>query len=182
MMDHALIGKFIGLWPMRKVLHGWIVAKWKPKGHITLQLGPKGFFTAIFHCLEDRNRVLDGGPYFFNATGLYLRGWIELFNLDKEDLSWAPVWLRLYSLPLEYWDKDSLQDIGNGLGEFIKVVEETKLKRYTSYAWIYLYMHLSKALPDVVSLYHDDYEWLQTIDYEHVPFRCRKCHALGHLF
>lgn len=43
-------------------------------------------------------------------------------------------------------------------------------------------MHLSKALPDAVSLYHDDYEWLQIIDYEHVPFHCRKCHAQGHLF
>jgi len=43
-------------------------------------------------------------------------------------------------------------------------------------------MHLSKALPDAVSLYHDDFEWIQSIDYEHVPFRCRKCHALGYLF
>ena len=108
MRDHALIGKFIGLWPTEKALHGWIAAKWKPKGHITLQLGPKGFFTAIFNCLEDRNRVLDGGTYFFNTVGLYLIGWIERFNPDKEDLSWAPVWLQLYSLPLEYWDEDSL--------------------------------------------------------------------------
>lgn len=43
-------------------------------------------------------------------------------------------------------------------------------------------MHLSKALPDTVSLYHDNFEWVQSIDYEHVQFRCRKCHALGHLF
>ena len=182
MRDHSLIGKFICLWPTEKALHGSITTKWKPKGHIILQLGPKGFFTVISNCLEDRNRVLDGGPYFFNAVGLYLRGWIEHFNSNKEDLSWAPVWLHLYSLPLEYSDEDSLQDIGNGLGEFIKVEEETNLNRYTSYVWIFVYMYLRKALSDVVSLYHDDYEWLQTIDYEHVPFRCRKCHALGHLF
>lgn len=75
------------------------------------------------------------------------------------------MWLCLYSLPLEYWDEDSLRDIGNGLGEFIKVAEETKLKRYTSYAQICVYRHLNKALLDVVSLYHDDYEWLQIIDY-----------------
>ena len=102
MMDHPLIGKFTGLWPTEKALHSWIAAKWKPKGHITLQLGPKGFFIAIFNFLEDRNKVLDGGPYFFNAVGLYLRGWIERFNPNKEDLSWALMWLRLYSLPLEY--------------------------------------------------------------------------------
>lgn len=182
MKDHALIGKFIGFWPTEKALQGWIASKWKPKGHVTLQLGPKGFFTAIFICIEDRNRVMDEGPYFFNSVGLYLRNWVERFNPDKENFNWAPVWIRLYSLPLEYWDEDSLQEIGKGLGEFIKIAEETKLRRYTSYARIYVYMHLDKALPNAVSIYHDDFEWIQPLDYEHVPFRCPRCHAHGHLF
>lgn len=91
MKDHALIGKFIGFCPTGKALQGWIAAKWKLKGHITLQLGPKGFFMAVFNYIEDRNRVINGSPYFFNAAGLYLRDWIERFNPDKEDLSWAPV-------------------------------------------------------------------------------------------
>jgi len=43
-------------------------------------------------------------------------------------------------------------------------------------------MHLVQALPDSVSLSHDDYEWVQTLEYEHVPFRCRKFHTHGHLF
>ena len=90
-------------------------------------MGPKGFFTAIFNCIGDRNNVMDGGPYFFNSTGLYLRNWFERFNPVKENFNWAPVWIRLYSLPLEYWDEDSLQEIGKGLGEFIKIAEETKL-------------------------------------------------------
>ena len=77
MRDHALIGKFMGLWPSEKALQGWIVSKWKPKGHVSLQLGPKGFFTADFNCLEDRNRVMDGGPYFFNSAGLCMRKWVE---------------------------------------------------------------------------------------------------------
>ena len=72
MRDHALIGKFARFWPTEKALHGWIRAKWKPNGQVTLQLGPKGFFTAIFNCLEDKNRVMDEGPYFFNSSGLYL--------------------------------------------------------------------------------------------------------------
>jgi len=87
MRDHALIGKFIWFWPTKKALHGWISAKWKPKGHVTLQLGPKGFFTMIFLCIEDRNWVIDEVPYCFNFVGLYLREWAAGFNPDKEDLS-----------------------------------------------------------------------------------------------
>lgn len=181
MRDHALIGKFIRFWPTKKALRSWINSKWRPKGQITLLLGPKGFFTAIFNCLEDRNRVFDGGPYFFNSAGLFLREWVARFNPDKEDLSYAPVWIRLYSLPWEYWEEESLKSIGSVLGDFVKVAEETKTVRYTSYASyarICVYMDLKQPLPDTVRLYHQDQDWIQVIDYEHVPFRCRKCHAL----
>jgi hypothetical protein len=44
-------------------------------------------------------------------------------------------------------------------------------------------MDVSKALPE--SIYLDDEEdgeWLQTLDYEFIPFRCRHCHQHGHLF
>ena len=140
-----------------------------------MHLGAKGFFTVVFNCLEDRNRILDQGPYFFNSAGLYLKGWVERFNPDKEDLSYAPVWIRLYSLPWEYWEEKSLQEIGNAIGEFVKIAEETKLCGYTSYARICVYMDLKQPLPDTVSFFHEDYEWTQVIDYEHVPFRCRKC-------
>jgi hypothetical protein len=43
-------------------------------------------------------------------------------------------------------------------------------------------MNISKALPGTVTLEYQDEEWAQTIDYEHIPFRCRKCHEHGHLF
>eukprot|EP00253_Pinus_taeda_P034473 PITA_34473 len=88
----------------------------------------------------------------------------------------------MYSLPAEYWKEETLRDIGNSLGTFIKAFEETKTHRYTSYARICVQMHLTKALTDSVSLFHDDFEWIQTLDYEHIPFRCRKCHEHGHLF
>jgi len=182
MRDHALIGKFISIWPNEKALRTWNNVKWHPKGHISLHLRPKGFFTAVFNCLEDRNRVFEGGPYFFNSAGLFLREWTDRFDLDKEDLSWAPVWIRLYSLPWEYWEEESLKAIGSALGDFVKIAEDTKTQRYTSYARICIYVDLKQPLPDTVSLSHEDVEWIQLIDYEHVPFRCRKFHDLGHLY
>lgn len=43
-------------------------------------------------------------------------------------------------------------------------------------------MHLTKELTGSLSLFHDDYEWVQTLDYEHIPFCCRNYHEHGHLF
>lgn len=104
------------------------------------------------------------------------------FNPDKEDLTWAPVWIWLYSLPDEYWEEDYLKSIGNGVGDYIRAAEETKTRKYISYARICVFIRLNEALPESVTLFHRDEEWIQPLDYEHVPFRCRRCHALGHLF
>jgi len=92
----------MGFWPSEKALIGWIHAVWKPKGHYDLQLGAKGFFTIIFFNLEDRTRVFKNGPYFFNSAGLFLRVWRERFSPDTEDLSIAPVWVHLFSLPTKF--------------------------------------------------------------------------------
>ena len=129
---------------------------WNPKGNYDLQLGSKGFFTIIFFNQEDRDRIMEGGRYFFFLAGLYLRPWKERFNLETEDMTVAPVWIRLFSLPGEYWDSDTLKDIGNTLGEFIKVVEQTRGQRYTSFARIYVYLDLSKELPEAISLKWED--------------------------
>jgi hypothetical protein len=43
-------------------------------------------------------------------------------------------------------------------------------------------MNVVGALPDAVTIAYQDNEWTQMVDYEHIPFRCRKFHAHGHLY
>ena len=102
MLDHALIGKFVGMQPSEKSIVWWIKSSWKPRGNYDLHLGSKGFFTIYFINLEDRNKVLDGGLYLFYSVGLFIRPWKEKFLSDKEDMKVAPIWIRMYSLPREY--------------------------------------------------------------------------------
>lgn len=56
-----------------KELEKWIQQRWKPKGHIDLKLGAKGFFSVIFSNLDDKERIFADGPYFFNNAGLFMR-------------------------------------------------------------------------------------------------------------
>jgi hypothetical protein len=133
MRENALVGKFLGLWPSERDLVKWIQYWWKRKGHYDIQLGLKGFFTIIFHNLEDRNHVFDGGPYFYNSTGLFLIFWIEKLSPEKEDFVHAPVWIRLYSLPQEFWLEEVLAGIDNTIDIYVKSFEATKQRCYTSY-------------------------------------------------
>jgi len=62
--------------------------------------------------------------------------------------------------------------MGNKLGRYVKTSEATRRGKYTSFARICVEMDLSGALPDEVIMEVHDEEWVQTIDYEHIPFIC----------
>jgi len=83
MKAHALICKFMGLWPTERTLCNWIKYHWKTNGEVELQLGSKGFFIAVFINLEDRDRIFEGGPYFHASVGLYMQPWKENFSPKK---------------------------------------------------------------------------------------------------
>lgn len=102
MRDHALICNFIGFWPSERDLTKWIQQRWRPKGHIDLKLGVKGFFTVIFANLEDKERIFEGGPYFMNNAGLFLRHWEDSYNPDHEKMIATPIWVRLFDLPMKF--------------------------------------------------------------------------------
>jgi hypothetical protein len=136
MKIHALIFKFIGLWPTERTLSNWIKYQWKPSGEVELHLGSKGFFTTMFMNLEDKDKVFEGGPYFHASTKLYMRPWKEKLSPEKETLKNVPVWLSLYSLPLYYWLPSTFELIGKKIRKYVKTQEETLKGRYTSYARI----------------------------------------------
>ena len=80
--EKSLIEKFVGVWPKEKDLVRWIQSTWKLKGHYDLRLGAKGFFTIIFFNQENRDRVMEGGPYFFFFQPVFT------FALGGSALTW----------------------------------------------------------------------------------------------
>jgi hypothetical protein len=107
---------------------------------------------------------------------------MEKFIPEMEDFVHSPVWIRLYSLPQEFWLEEVMADIGNNIGVYVKSLEATKQRRYTSHVRICVYLNISKLLPGSIALEYHDEDSLQTIYYEHISFRCRKYHEHGHLF
>ena len=75
-----------------------------------------------------------------------------------------------------------MNTIGDKLGNFLKISEATIKGKYTSFAQICVEMDLSGALLEEIILDVYDEDWVQIVDYEHIPFRCRKCHEHDHLF
>ena len=73
-----------------------------------MHLGAKGFFTVVFLNLEDKDRIFDGGPYFFTSVGLYMRPWKPNFVPEKKTFMQVPVSIHLFVLPIDYWGHSAL--------------------------------------------------------------------------
>lgn len=106
----------------------------------------------IFISIEDKDRVLEGGPYFYPTWGLYMWSWITNFVRKHETFTSLSLWVRLHSLSLDYSQIQLLSTIGNKLGHFFKASLSTRSRKYTSFARICVEMDLSGALRDEVIL------------------------------
>jgi hypothetical protein len=71
--------------------------------------------------------------------------------------------------------------IGNFLGDFLDAdmtFEETKQRKV---ARVLVSLNVREGLGEEVDLRWGSFTHTQKLDYENVPFRCRRCHQYGHL-
>lgn len=179
--QHVLICKFLSIRVSLSALESWMRSTWQVEGDFDILVAGNGFFLVDFSCISDRNRVFEGGPYFFNQVGLFIKPWHGGFNAAEDLPSRVPVWVRLPWLPLEFWREDILQQIAALLGKSVAIAQNTLIKKVFSFARIYVEIDLNNPLPESLEICIGLDSWIQQIDYESLPFRCRFCHEYGHL-
>lgn len=176
---YALICRFNGFWPRSYDIHKWIHSFWTTNCEILLC--SKGFLVVQFDLKEDYQKTIEQGPWFWGRAGLFLTPWFPEFDANTMVVTKMPIWVRLPNLPIPFWHKPMLEDIGNLLGKFIKNDTAQQDQGLYTYARICVEIDLSKGLPDRIQLKYEKYKWIQVLDYENTAFRCRYCHQTGHL-
>jgi hypothetical protein len=94
---------------------------WKSSGNFSCVDHGLGFFLIRFESKEGFEEVLKGGPWFIGEHFLSLRPWVPNFRASEASVSSIAVWVRLPKLLVEYYHKDSLFQIGSGLGSVLRV-------------------------------------------------------------
>jgi hypothetical protein len=88
------------------------------------------------------------------------------------------IWARLPFLPLHCWNDATIRSIGNTLGKYIDLVEPKN--GLQDCARIYVEVYLEKGLHEAINLTLDNWTYLQQVDCEKLPFKCKICHEYGH--
>lgn len=177
--ERGLIGQFTGLWPSPKSVEDWTQRNWKPliKEGVKSYFVGKGYFVFVFENPDDKGLIFRNGPYFMGPQGLYLNKWAPDFDPTQDIPTAVPVWVRLPHLPLHCWNQKSFQIIGNALGKYI---DQAARKDQYSCALICVEVDLEEGLPEAINLTVAGWSYVQELDYEQLPFKCRHCHSHGH--
>ncbi|XP_070008264.1 uncharacterized protein [Nicotiana sylvestris] len=176
---NALIGYVLGGMPSFKEMLQFVYGVWQFVS--TPRVFLHGYFIFKFESEDDKNLLLQNGPYTFNSRPMILKEWIPDFKMNKEPMRLVPLWVSFAKLPLQCWTEDNLGRLASYLGRPICTNKLTATGDRISYARVLIDMDITQQLPEVITIEKSDGTiWEQDIDYEWKPRFCQNCAHFGH--
>ncbi|GLJ44530.1 hypothetical protein SUGI_0935010 [Cryptomeria japonica] len=117
--NHAVIARIIGLNWSRKNIKIIVLVSWGDR--VVIKFIPRGFFVVLFENHIDRDQILNQEKWYANKHVVYLQPWEPNFNPIPLLVYSSPIWINLYNLPIEYWGKSYLENIGRMLGMVLEI-------------------------------------------------------------
>ncbi|GLJ44228.1 hypothetical protein SUGI_0923740 [Cryptomeria japonica] len=177
---HAAIARFVGPKMPRKIIRTWVDKNWGK--HVVIKFLPKNFFVVVFKDGMDKDYTLDLKNWFLDTYPLYIQPWAPNFDPTSLAEYETPVWIRLFSLPIEYWSDQSLEKIGQTLGILLEIDEG--IIEQDLYTYARLKNVAVKKIPQSITLLSMDGEWIQNIEIEKEIEKeikpCTKCGSRLH--
>lgn len=181
--DCVLVGRIRGRNYTAARLKTWAAEVWGQ--HLVdipvVQTFVRGWFALRFARADHTNWVLSSHWHFEQAPVL-LKRWTSLFDPETEQIGVGPIWVRLPRLPLQYWSEDIFKRIGNALDTYMGYDKSFHQTGMMAYARILINMDTRGGLYEHITIQWRDSARRQIIDYEGIPYRCRRCHKVGHLY
>lgn len=150
---------------------------WKPKGGMSVLDLPRQFFMVRFEAEEDYMVAVTGGPWRLFGSMLMVQAWTPEFDPLRDDIETTPVWVRMASLPVNFYHRAILMGIAEGLGKPIRVDLTTLKFERARFARVCVEVNLKKPLKGTVMVNGERYY----VSYEGLSNICPVCGVYGHV-
>ena len=182
----TLVGRFLGKKLPYSLVTNVTARIWGKEGLIDTLATDSGYFFFSFSCEENRDAVLEGGPWFIAGQPLLLRPWKPHFSFSNEEIHTIPIWVNFYGVPLEYWNPKGISFISSFIGKPIRVDRTTASRRRITYARVCIEVNTDFEFFNEFHIESEDEitgETLRTkisLEYQWIPVRCKQCSQFGH--
>ena len=133
----------------------------------------------VFKKEEDLRQILNKS-WAIEHSPVLLKPWHPLFDASRERVDKIPIWVRLPALPLHFWGPVHFRRIGDILGTYLDADFSYLETHEKKMARIMVNINIREGLAETINLDWGPTVISQILDYENIPFRCRRCHKYGH--
>lgn len=135
-----------------------------------------GFYMVKFDIKEDREKVINGGPWMIFDHYLAVSTWSPEFISPAAKVTKTLAWVRIPCLNVLFYDESYLLSVARAIGNPIKVDRNTVKKDIGRFARIYVELDLTQAIVGKICIENFWYK----IEYEGLHVICTKCGCYGH--
>ncbi|XP_028805247.1 uncharacterized protein LOC114760151 [Neltuma alba] len=173
----SLIVKLLGARMSNRIMEQRIQKMWAKKGSVSVIDLSNDFYVVQFTAIDDYEIVVLGGPWMISDSYLTVRQWKPNFDPLSEAIEEVLVWVRFPDLPLEYYEEDILEAMGNEIGRTMKVDLSMSTLARGGYARVGVMVNLKEPLLPVYIINNVE----RPVTYEGLHLLCFNCGRYGHL-
>lgn len=179
--NKCLVGKliyerFVG----KDFIRSQLVRGWKPTGSISFKVLGENLFLVEFEHEEDKIRVMEGRPWFFEGQLFALSDYDGVTPLEKMHFDSAAFWVRMYRLPFSCMGRAMGFKIGATIGVVEDVDTDEEGISWGQFLRVKVHINFFKPLPrgGIIKLQNKAL-WVE-FWYEKIPKFCFKCGVICH--
>ncbi|XVF44413.1 hypothetical protein PTKIN_Ptkin02bG0118400 [Pterospermum kingtungense] len=114
---NAVVAQLIGRTPNFSALQKILNLLWGNGGAVDLRPAGTNLFLVNFSSSEDRDRVIEGGPWHFQNLPMFVRKWEPEMETLEFTMDSLPVWVQLSNIPLELFHQKGIGCIASAIGK-----------------------------------------------------------------
>ncbi|KAL0718786.1 hypothetical protein Bca4012_068109 [Brassica carinata] len=177
-----IIGQFYEDSPARGAVHAIANGIWsRQKRDISVSKMEGNAFLFRVPCPNARRRILSQSFWQFDGQTMFVAKWSPGLQQVKPELTMVPVWLELTGVPLQFFNRDALQEIAGLVGHPVCLHPSTENLTDIEVAKVYTVIDPRKPLPQFVNARFENGDIRRiAVSSPWLPSLCSYCKKVGH--
>ncbi|GJT01521.1 zinc knuckle CX2CX4HX4C containing protein [Tanacetum coccineum] len=162
---------------------------WRPYQLDEIIMNEGGLYFFKFKTEEGLQNVIENGPWLVDQKPLFVQRWVAGICLEKLEPSRIPLWVKIFNVPLEAWNKEGISRIASRIGTPIimdKVTTSVFERGYgrASFARVLIKVNAAEGIVDNVEIWYKKLNRTMKlrVEYAWQPPICSHCCVFGHSF
>lgn len=180
--DSFIIGQFYEEPPPRGAVHAIVNGIWsRQRRDISVSKMDGHAFLFRVPCPISRRRILSQSLWQVDGQTMFVAKWSPGVHQKKPELSMVPVWLEFTGVPLQFFNREGLQEIAGLVGHPVCLHPATENLTNIEVAKVYTVIDPRKPLPEGVNAQFESGEIRRIkVSSPWLPSLCSFCKKVGH--